>query len=727
MSVLSVPIKNDIVTQKDIFRFSATLFAETSNEYSTLESQLQMIKCVYTKNNNEPMTTEEIVVQLLDIFKYHVSEDEIINAIKKHKKTFQSVIVDETENFCLLPTVYEETVEHQKNNIDSYIEKFIQANEVTEHETCTDAIHKYLYELTTTNINTYRLLLCGKSGTEFSDNELSVNVSYLNEKEQQYVHDFVAWDDGDKNIALTNIVFTCLEYCLLVNGDKPNKLLSSNIRKREIYIDTNIIFRALGINGPVRKQTVTAFLNKCKQANLKLIISHNTRKEFFDTVDRYIDQILLFPRGNIYSGAYEQISDYTMFSFYEEWRQSHASLTLIYFKIYIKSLYEKMIKEYRMLDDEKIPKALYDSEQFKDTRNAYSSSIKKVKDDLGDRAFADDDRYSRKDSHDATVVHYVEVRREESEDTDLFFVSSDKILRFWDMSRTEKEYPVVIYPSQLFLVLIKTCGRSENDFESFVSFINIKSAHQRISAEKANAIISGISSITEDISSQQILVSAICDGEYQNIIKDCNDNDELYQAVQSISKNYLEEELKKKADIISSLQKGSEDKQETIVELRKITDERDETIVSLESSIGNKDKLIQTKGQKIKKQQKTIKNQKKRVLSFAEKKIMPKFIFCNYVVPVSLVLLSTLVLLFLLLQFFLRDKSWNFAILFFDWIKSTWFGEKVGDFVYSIDALFVGIMWWLLNKYMKNPFDKKKTSAEKTKMIQAYIEKNHLL
>lgn len=53
MTVLSTPIKNEIAMQKDLFRFSATLFAETSNEYSSLDSQLQMLKCLFLQKDKE--------------------------------------------------------------------------------------------------------------------------------------------------------------------------------------------------------------------------------------------------------------------------------------------------------------------------------------------------------------------------------------------------------------------------------------------------------------------------------------------------------------------------------------------------------------------------------------------------------------------------------------------------------------------------------------------------
>lgn len=735
MTVLSTPIKNEMAMQKDLFRFSATLFSETSNEYSSLDSQLQMIKCLFAKNGNEPMTEEEIAVQLLDIYKYHISVDEVGGVIKGHQKTFETVLVDDSVYYKLLESVLASTQEAQKNNINSYIEKFIKEFDIKDNDMCSNSIYAYLYELTTTNINTYRLLISGKNEQKLNDSDLSVDISYLSGVEQQYVHDFISWDDGDKNIALTNIVFTCLEYCLLVNGDKPNKLINKSIRKREIYIDTNIIFRALGINGPIRQRTVKSFLEKCKQAKLKLIISHNTNREFFDTVNYYIEQIHKYPRGNIYAGAYEQLTDYTLFNYYEEWRKDHPTMSMVYFKLFIQSSYEKMVKEYGISDGEKIPRTIYDSEQFKQVRNVYSSTIKKIKDELHDRYVSEDDRYSLKDSHDATVVRYVEMRREETQDTDIFFVSSDKILRYWDLSRPDKEYPVIIYPSQLFLVLIKTCGRSENDFESFVSFINVRSVHQQMSAEKANVIISGISTITEDIEAQEILVTAICNGEYQNILQDSQNNDELYTAVQEVCKKYLEDELKEKQDQITSLQENASINTKRILTLEENAVLHEKEITSLRgqvekqaSDMDERDKLIEKQNREINARKKTSEEHKEQICSFAEKKIRIKLVFKWYVFPIMTAILAISYILFILFQFVACDATWNIITKIVTAIGETTFGKNVDGYIAIVDsALFIVLSTIIAPNFWVKPWDKEKRNDDKLRMVESYIEKNKLL
>lgn len=712
MSVLSAPLKNDIARQKDIFRLAAAIYSESNDVVSDTEIQLQIIKCMFVATGNDYLTMSEIISKLLEIYKYHISEDEVDNILQKTKGVFQAVKKDNEKAVCLTQSAYSECEDAQKNNIDNFIDAFITENGIANPENCKSAIHIYLYELTTTNINSYRVLLAGKDGTQFTSNELSVDVSSLSDTEKQLVHDFLAWDNIAKNAALGNLVYCCLEYCLLINGDSPNNLLKGFIRRREIYLDTNVIFRALGINGVPRRNVVTAFLRKCKQAKLKLIISHATRTEFFDTINYYVSQMEHYPRGDIYSGAYEQITDYNIFAFYENWRQERPQMSLKYFITYIKSLYLELVKEFGIDDDVKIPGTIYHSIEFKEVRNRYSASIKNVKQGVKADYLSDDYHYSNRDSHDATVVRYIELLREKAENKDIFLASSDRALRLWDMNRLDGEYPVVVYPSQLFLVLLKTCGRSENDYDSFVSFINIRPSSKRVSPENAHIILSGISSITEDINAQEHLVEAIFSDDFQNVIKNSTSDMDLYEKVQRISQNYLDKVLRQKETAIVALQAD--------------ISRYDIEGKALQDKINEKDDTLKEKDTTIIQQKERIKQKQEQIVSHAEHKTLLPYIVKTYVVPCLLVLLVLAFICFIALQFTYKDKPWNFAVLFFEWVKTTYFGTLVGDFVYVIDgAIFFGI-GWLLRKSMINPFDGEKNELRKMDLVQKYIKNNHL-
>lgn len=714
MGVISAPLKNDIAMQKDIFRLAATLYAQTSDTYSTAEAQLQMVKCVFLSNDNLPLNYDGIISELLYIYKYHISEDEIISIIKRNKKVFSSVFCDGHEGFRLLDEVYKQSVEAQKQNIDSYIDKYIRVADIPDAENCKEAIHRYLYELTTTNINSYRILLIGKYEDVLSDKELSVNIDDLSSKEKEYVHGFLCWENDEKNVALGNIVYCCLEYCLLVNGDAPNKLISDTIRKRKVYLDTNVIFRALGINGASRKRVIIAFLDKCKQAKIKLVISTHTKREFRDTISHYISEIAQYPRGGIYVGAYEQLADYTIFSLYDEWSQNHKGLSLTYFITYIHSLYSKLITQYSIVDDERIPSDIYDSDDFKTKRNAYSASIKEKKQAVRQYYYDEYDGYTKSDSHDATVVRYVEMLRQKSDESkDVYLVSSDKALRYWDMTRKETPYPVVVYPSQLFLILIKLCGRSESDFDSFVSFINIRTNAKQLSPEKANIVLSGISSITEDIRTQEVLVTAVFDDDFQNIIHNSNTDLELYQNVQTYSQNYLEEQLKAKEASVVAVSDESAEKDIKIEKAEKLAEEKDE--------------LLKIEREKTASKGKELEEKREHISTFAQKKILPLYILKWYVFPIFVALYAVLFVLFLITQFFFCGADWNLTTKLFEFISTTTFGRNVDGYIAVIDgAAFIVLSVILVPQFWVKPWDVVKRTDDKQARIENYIKKNKL-
>ena len=65
-------------------------------------------------------------------------------------------------------------------------------------------------------------------------------------------------------------------------------------------------------------------------------------------------------------------------------------------------------------------------------------------------------------------------------------------------------------------------------------------------------------------------------------------------------------------------------------------------------------------------------------------------------------------------------------MLFFEWIKTTYFGTLVGDFVYVIDGVFAVGIGWLLRKYMINPFNNEENELRKMDCVHKYIKNNRL-
>ncbi|MPM04496.1 hypothetical protein SDC9_50774 [bioreactor metagenome] len=691
-------------SQRDIFRLSALLFSEFNNDFSNEEVLLSIIKCVLVELNNRPVDIFELQTAILEHFTIIVTDDEIIAVVARNQSQFCLQEHSTHKKYSLSVEEYQKANEETSQNIDYYIEQFIATFNPEAPDLCRDSIYKYLYELTTTNINSYRVMFSLLStNRKFSESDFSVESDKFTDEQQDYIHSFVEWDNAEKSIALANIVFCCLEYCLFVSGDKDNDLLSDYIKNRVVFLDTNIIFRALGINGQARKRMIISFINKCQQAKIQLVITTYTRNEFFDTIDYYLKQISMYPRGGIFLGAYETISDYSIYEYYSEWSSTHPDLPLSYFRATLKSEYELFINTYNILANIGVPINVF-SKKATDKRKRYEEEITAIKCDLRSLdIWEPTPRYE----HDATIVfiaeEIAEISKNEGKKLESFVASTDKALRFWDIMRADQTRPVVVYPSQLFLVLVKICGRSEDDLKSFVSFINVRRRSKQLTAEKANIILSGISTITDDIGTQRILVSSIFDDEFQKVIRNSNTDNELYENTKKFSQNYLDSQL---AETKAALEESEQRSKEETYKNGKIAEEV-ATLkqAQIEHEAKNNDTI-------------------KKVQAIAEEETRLEYMLNSFIYPVVISIVSLGLISFILLQFLFYNASWNIIAHFCNGSSPIPICVIIDKYLGVIDSILLFILGYLFKAFI----DKRKNKAEreiyKQDLIKAYMSKH---
>ena len=128
------------------------------------------------------------------------------------------------------------------------------------------------------------------------------------------------------------------------------------------------------------------------------------------------------------------------------------------------------------------------------------------------------------------------------------------------------------------MILIKLCGRAQDDLKSFVGFINIRHKTQQLSPSKTNIILSAISSVTEDIKSQESIVETIISNEFEGLVHEKIDDVKLYEHVKEISENYLRAELKEKEIALTETQDKAKIQQQRITELEKLKNDTDEEL-----------------------------------------------------------------------------------------------------------------------------------------------------
>ena len=138
------------VTQRDIFRLSAVLYAETHDAFSAADIQSDIIRCVIANGDNAPLSYEEIAANVASSFHCHIAEDEIIQAIARSKsRVYEVQKASGQETVKLTSLAYKKTKESIQKNIDYYIGLFLSEYPEYDNEQCRYAIQRYLYELTT--------------------------------------------------------------------------------------------------------------------------------------------------------------------------------------------------------------------------------------------------------------------------------------------------------------------------------------------------------------------------------------------------------------------------------------------------------------------------------------------------------------------------------------------------------------------------------------------------
>ena len=297
-------------------------------------------------------------------------------------------------------------------------------------------------------------------------------------------------------------------------------------------------------------------------------------------------------------------------------------MNLKYFNDYLISQFNTLVRKYGI----KKEAFIQDKEDIFICEN-YVKKLGIIKHELSTK-YSDIDSESLEQNaqiqHDAKLVWYVEKKRIKEGLSQSYIISSDKWLRYWVMQKAIGERAIVLFPSQFFLILIKLCGRAQDDLKSFVGFINIRHKTQQIPPSKANIILSAISSVTEDVQAQEGIVETILEKEFEGLVHEKIDDTELYQQVKQISENFLKEELtQREQEIALAMDENRKQKQE---------------IQRLE------DFKIHTEAR--------VKEQDEKLYNLAKRATCRKFLFVWWGIPILLSITIFAYCLFIAAQFF---------------------------------------------------------------------------
>lgn len=171
----------------------------------------------------------------------------------------------------------------------------------------------------------------------------------------------------------------------------------------------------------------------------------------------------------------------------------------------------------------------------------------------------------------------------------------------WDYSREEK-VPTVFLPSQWLSISLRFLERTNDDYSSFVSFLNLPINDRLLDVEQIYAILSGISEYTTDYVQQSNLLQKFISIRTEKRLAD-QKSDTLLNESRIFAKTELEMELESRQNSLQSAEEQLKAEKEARVQF-----ESDNRIIqsNLKSDLANLESKLATQNGTIEEQGLTI-------------------------------------------------------------------------------------------------------------------------
>lgn len=515
--------------QENVFRLSARIFADKNYELSPVVLHRAIVEdALYQLNNNDGISLYYLIKYIEDEYLLSFSESEVKKVLhdpKNGKRFYAKPIQD--GSFLYLLNVNRRIILDKRNTktLGDFISQYIRENNVS--ETSSEKIYRYLYDVYTNNVDSFNRLLAAKNVKEIA------SFHAPNADDAKIINGFLDWDNPEKNEAIFNLASYALEYCMLT-CKKGSSLKIENLQRKRFYLDTNILYRALGINGKERQERTLSFFKKLNETNSELLLSKVTVSEFENSLSSYIKKLKKTEMPAVHSKVYTEYVDYDdIWRYYHDWASKNPNPSIEVFEVLLDSQFKSIQEKYHIVEDQFSP---FKEEEKEPLLKEMTSSIRRYS----------ADKYYDTAYNDAHNILWVESARKKGEDsifsTKTFLLSSDWNLHRWDSKEYSHENPIVIMPSQWLSILLRFGNRTPDDFKSFVCFLNIQTKDGVLSSEQISVILAGISAMTTNIEQQKYFLESIIEKEFKEGARGLT-NDQLRKIAEKEAERMLQERL----------------------------------------------------------------------------------------------------------------------------------------------------------------------------------------
>ncbi|MEY8868006.1 hypothetical protein AB9K24_00765 [Meridianimaribacter flavus] len=505
------------------------------------------------ENNNVDLKADELYSATIAKSKEPIERDFFDNLIT-NSKSFELTNTDTEPLVKLTSTKFDEVEKNiSEFSIEPSIEEFLKNKKYDLSNK--DVIIKILYQSIYENIYAFNpsnteTLVPDVIKENFSQNELDI------------FNEFLEFDDPQKNRRLYNQFVKAIEFAILTSGKGVKSFTEQIYTDKTYLLDTNIIFRMLGVGGTERLETILKLIESCIKQGVKFEYTLRTYQELNNTLDASIVKIAKAEQTKKVEIIQELVAEAPHF-FNDDFIVQYSRLknekkvsSPEQYGLEMKSRFKKLCADFNIEQaNHSIKLETYEINIF----------AKKL---ISERKKITSYRYSLKQATvDAYNVLYVRKKRGGNNynysDVKSFYLTTDRGLNKILSDDDEIVIPATILPSQLFAIHNPLSDDSNGvDYDNFFSFIKRRTSEFKHRGRDVFSFIQQAQVHTTDKEEIKNLIVTFTDVRYNNA-KEEFVNENVIVRFKDFAKTYFDnrlDEIEKIEDKYNSIeQKGEQD------------------------------------------------------------------------------------------------------------------------------------------------------------------------
>lgn len=526
---------------------------------------LSLIFELIYENNNEDLQADQLYKATISKSKEPIERD-FFDGLIANSKSFILTNTDNEPLVRLTPKKFEEVEKSiSEFSIEPSIHHFLQYKGYDPSKI--DVVIKILYQSIYENIYAFN----PSNIKSLVPDVIKENFSQL---DLDIFNEFLEFDDPQKNRRLYNQFVKAIEFAILTSG-KGVKTFSKHIYKDKTYLlDTNIIFRMLGVGGIERKDTILKLIESCIKQGVKFEYTIRTYQELENTLNSSIGKISKAEQTKKIEIIQDLIADSPHFfnddfiTQYSRLKNDKKISSPEQYIIEMKSRFKKLCSDYNIQQsNHSIKLENYEINLF----------AKKL---IAERKKITAYRYALKQAEvDSYNVLYVRKRRGGNNynysEVKSFYLTTDRGLNKILSEDKTILIPATILPSQLFAIHNPLSDENEEvDYENFFSFIKRRTSEFKHRGRDIFSFIQQAQIHTTDKEEIKNIIVTFTDIRYKSSkIESVNEN--VLVKFKDFTKTYFDNRLDEIEDIEDKYnaieKKGKTDLNPILLKTKKMT------------------------------------------------------------------------------------------------------------------------------------------------------------